>query len=96
VTKLTLRPGDLDLPTYPAEALRGGSAIENAQALRGVLAGNAGPLRDFTLLNAAAAIVADDLAADLTQGLALAAKSIDSGAAMERLEAYLRVSNEVG
>ena len=71
------------------------AADENADALRRVLAGEAGPLRDFTLLNAAAALVAADLALDVRAGVALAAKSIDSGAAQEKLETFVRISNEV-
>jgi len=61
-----------------------------------VLAGESGPLRDITLLNAAAALVAADLASDVRAGLAQATKSIDSGAAREKLEAFVRISNELG
>ncbi len=59
-----------------------------------MLAGDAGPLRDFTLINAAAALVAADLASDLKEGVAVAAKSIDSGAALEKLDAFVGVSKE--
>ena len=96
VVTSTLHPDDVGLRTQPRDAVRGGSAEENAEALRHVLAGEAGPLRDFTLLNAAAALVAADLAPDFRAGLALAAKAIDSGAAREKLEAFVRVSHEVG
>lgn len=88
-------PSDFGLPRHSLDSLRGGSAAENATALRRVLAGEAGPLRDFTLLNAAAALVAADRAQDLSGGLSLAAQAIDSGAARERLETFVRVSNEV-
>jgi anthranilate phosphoribosyltransferase len=91
----TVCSADLGLPARPTAELRGGSPQENAEALRRVLAGETGPLRDFTLANAAAALVAADVAADLRVGVALAAQSIDSGAARERLEAWVRVSNEV-
>ncbi|MCI0778252.1 MAG: anthranilate phosphoribosyltransferase, partial [Chloroflexi bacterium] len=64
--------------------------------LRAVLSGERGPLRDFTLINAAAALVAGDLASDLKEGVPIAAKSIDSGAALEKLDAFVRVSNETG
>ena len=96
VTNSTLRPSDLGLPTHSLDVLRGGSAEENAEALRRVLSGEAGPLRDFTLLNAAAALVAADLASDFREGLALATQAIDSGSAREKLGAFVRVSNEVG
>ena len=59
-----------------------------------MLRGEAGPARDIILLNAAAALVVAGLAADLREGMALAARSIDSGAAFERLEG-LRVRTRV-
>ncbi len=95
VVASTLHPADLGLSTHPGDAVRGGSPDENAEALRRVLAAEPGPLRDFTLLNAAAALVAGDLAPDFRQGLALAAQAIDSGAAREKLETFVRVSNRL-
>ena len=95
VVTSTLHPDDVGLPTHPQDAMRGGSPEENAGALRRVLAGEEGPLRDFTLINAAAALVAADLAPDFRAGLALAKQAIDSGAAREKLEAFVSVSNEV-
>ena len=62
------------------------SQAENAAAVRGVLAGDPGPRRDLTLLNAAAAIYVGGLAADLGEGVAKAAEAIDSGAAGNVLE----------
>jgi len=91
-----LNPAGLGVATHPLEELRGGSAEENAQAMRCVLGGEAGALRDFTLINAAAALVAAGLASDIAEGLKLAAESIDNGAALEKLEAWVGVSNEVG
>ncbi len=94
VTSSTLHPEEIGLPTHPRDAGRGGSPEENANALRGVLAGEAGPLRDFTLINSAAALVAADLASDFREGLSLATEAIASGAAREKLEAFVRISNE--
>ena len=91
-----LNPAGLGLATHPLEELRGGSAEENAEAMRRVLGGEAGALRDFTLINAAAALVAAGKAVELLDGVAIAAESIDSGAALEKLEAFIKVSNEVG
>jgi len=86
---------ELGLTPHEAPALRGGSPEQNAEALRRVLGGEPGPLRDFTLVNAAAALVAADLAPDMKAGLSLAAQSIDGGAASERLAAWVRCSNQV-
>jgi anthranilate phosphoribosyltransferase len=96
VVTRTISPEDAGLARHPADSVRGGSPGENAAALRVVLSGEAGPLRDFTLLNAAAALVAGGFAPDLLAGAALAVKSIDSGAARERLEAFVHASHEVG
>ena len=85
-------PEDVGLSPAPNEALRGGGPEENAAALRGVLDGKAGPLRDITLLNAAAALVAADLAGDLKDGVARAARAIDSGAAREKLDAFVALT----
>jgi anthranilate phosphoribosyltransferase len=67
------------------EDVAGGTPAENAAAVRGILAGDAGPKRDLTLLNAAAAIYVGGLAADLSEGIDRAAEAIDSGAAADVL-----------
>jgi anthranilate phosphoribosyltransferase len=85
-------PEDVGLSPAPNEAVCGGGPEENAVALRGVLDGKAGPLRDITLLNAAAALVAADLAGDLKDGVARAARAIDSGAAREKLDAFVALT----
>ena len=85
-------PEDVGLSPAPNEAVRGGGPEENAAALRGVLDGKAGPLRDITLLNAAAALVAADLAPDLKDGVARAARAVDSGAAREKLDAFVALT----
>lgn len=96
VVRSTIKPSDVGLEQHLPGAVLGGSAEENAEALRRVLGGEPGALRDFTLINAAAALVAADIAADLQEGVKLAAQSIDGGAARDKLETFVRVSNEVG
>ncbi len=73
-----------------AEALRGGDAAHNAGILRAVLEGRDGAPRRIALLNAAAAIVAGEKADNLRDGLELARESVDSGAALAKLEALIR------
>ena len=75
------------------DMLRGGDADQNARALLDVLKGKAGAFRDVALMNAAAGLVVAGRAKDLKQGFALAAKSIDSGAAEGRLDRLIAVSN---
>jgi anthranilate phosphoribosyltransferase len=96
VTESTVTPEDAGLTRAPIEAVRGGSAEENAATVRAVLAGEAGPARDVVVLNAAAALVAADLAPDLKEGARLARESIDSGAAKERMEAFVAASAGFG
>ena len=85
--------GQFGIAPAGLEAVAGGSPEENAAAVRAVLAGNPGPRRDLTLLNAAAAIYVGGLAADLGEGVVKAAEAIDSGAAgnvLDRLIAATR------
>jgi len=89
-----LAPEDLGLELCEPEALKGGSAGENADTMRRIFSGEKGPLRDVVLLNAAATLVVAGEAADLKEGLEHASRSVDSGAAMEKLEALVKITNE--
>jgi anthranilate phosphoribosyltransferase len=86
-------PEDAELPRARLSDLKGGDAKANAQALRGVLAGKLGPYRDIVLLNAAAALVVGDRAANLADGVRLAARSIDEGEAARALETLIEITN---
>jgi anthranilate phosphoribosyltransferase len=86
-------PEEVGLARADGFAVKGGSPAENAAALRAVLAGQRGPLRDIVLLNSAAALVAADIAAHLAQGVTAAAAAIDNGAAARVLERFVEVSN---
>ncbi len=88
----SVSPEEVGLSPAPNEAVRGGSPEENAAALRAVLDGKSGPLRDITLLNAAAALVAGDAAADLQDGVRLAARAVDTGAARDNLDAFVKLT----
>ena len=86
-------PKDAGLEPHDISFLRGGTPDQNAKELRLVLEGVPGPLRDFALINGAAALIAWGSAADFREGVALAAKSIDSGAAAAKLDAFIEASN---
>lgn len=88
-----VNPRDYQIAQARPEALRGGNPAQNAAAIRAVLDGEPGPHRDVVLLNAAAAIVAGEGAADLVAGLARAAESIDSGAARQKLDALVHLTS---
>jgi len=81
VTRHDVTPEDIGVARVPLASLRGGEAAENAEALRRLLEGETGAFRDIVLLNAAAALVVGDKAADLKSGAAQAAYAIDSGGA---------------
>ena len=87
-------PREFGLAEVSANELKGGEPETNAAILREVLGGKKGPHRDIVLLNAAPALIAGQAACDWASGVALAAKSIDSGAALATLEALLRVSHD--
>jgi anthranilate phosphoribosyltransferase len=92
VREFTVTPADAGLKLASPAALKGGDAAENAEALRDVLRGIGGPYRDAVLLNAAAALIVAEKAGELKEGVALAARSIDSGAAMAALEALVAIT----
>jgi anthranilate phosphoribosyltransferase len=88
----TLDPGALGFRPARREELQGGDASENAARLRAVLAGERGAQRDFSVLNAAAALVVGDAAGDLAEAVELAEKALDSGRALEVLERFIAAS----
>lgn len=100
VRRNRLDPAALGVPVARREALRGGDAATNADAVRRVLAGDRGPVRDTVVLNAAAALAAHrgstgDLIGDLREMADRAAEAIDSGAAAALLERWTRLTTEV-
>jgi len=95
IRSFEVTPEDAGLKRVKPEALRGGDAVANAQALLDVLKGKPGPLREVALLNAAAALIVAGKAKNLKEGAALASKSIDSGEAEGRLDRLIAVSNAV-
>jgi anthranilate phosphoribosyltransferase len=93
VTTFTISPEDVNMAFAPLEAIKGGDAKHNAEALSEVLRGAPGAYRDTVLLNAAAALVVAEKATDLLAGVRLAAASIDDGEARARLDRLVAVSN---
>jgi anthranilate phosphoribosyltransferase len=97
VTERTFDPAVLGVPRATAEDLRGGDAASNAEVVRELVAGKAGPVRDAVVLNAAAALAAftgfsGSLEDDLATGLDRAAQAIDSGAAAKLLDRWIAFS----
>src|ERR1700677_4972497 len=80
-------PEEFGLPRATLDDISGGDAACNAALIRDVLAGEKSARRDVTLLNAAAALVAAERADHLRDAIPVAAKAIDSGAALAKLQA---------
>jgi len=76
--------------------LLGGNPEENSKITRKILDGEKGPKRDVVLINSAAALVAAEQAENLQEGIRMAEISIDRGAAVEKMEALIRYTQENG
>ena len=74
--------------------LKGGNPEDNAAITLGILKGEKGPKRDVVLLNAAAALVAAELADEFQDGIRRAEESIDDGAALAKLELLIQFTRE--
>ena len=85
-------PEDFGLRRSRLSDLQGGNAADNAQIITSLLNGEEGPRRDVVLMNASLAIAAGGKANDFHEGVKLAAQSIDSGAAMEKLRRLVEFS----
>jgi len=90
VERRTLEPGDFALHAARPEDLKGGDKARNLAIARAVLAGERGAHRDIVIANAATAMVAAGRVETLLEGAALAAVSLDSGAAQNKAEALAR------
>jgi anthranilate phosphoribosyltransferase len=90
VERRTVEPADFAVPTARPEDLKGGDRTRNAAIANAVLSGQRGPHRDIVLANAAAALVAAGRVSTFLEGVAVAAVSIDAGAARGKVEALAR------
>jgi anthranilate phosphoribosyltransferase len=92
VRETTLDPATLGLARASAEDLRGGDPADGAATARSILDGKRGPARDVVLLNAGAALEVGGAAADIAEGMHLAAAAIDDGRAAGALRRWIEVS----
>jgi anthranilate phosphoribosyltransferase len=92
----TLDTQELGLPRARLQDFLGGSVEDNCRITLALLEGEKGPRRDVVLLNAAAGLYVAGKARDLKEGLALAARTIDSRAARRKLEELVAFSRGLG
>ncbi len=93
VSTYTLIPEDLGLDRASVEDISGGTPEESAEILMGVLQGEGGPRYDIVVANAGAAIYVGGRAETVQEGVAQAAETVASGAALTKLEDLREFSN---
>ena len=86
---------EFGLEPAPLEAVAGGTPKENAAVVRKILAGEPGPPRDLALLNAGAAVYVGGGAGGLEEGIKLAARAVDDGAASDVLERLIETTDRL-
>jgi len=94
IDHFTVDPTELGLAPARNHDLSGGERAENADVVRRVVGGELGPHRDIVVLNAGAGLVVGGKADNLADGVALAAKAIDDGAASATLSRLVEASQE--
>jgi anthranilate phosphoribosyltransferase len=93
VRRFTLDPADFGIARAATGDLCGGDATTNADAVRSVLDGKPGAVRDVALVNAAAALVVAEIADGFADGLERAREAVDTGAAARVLDEWLRIGS---
>ena len=86
-------PADYGIPYSEKADLVGGTGEENAQITRDILSGKKGPKRDIVVLNSACGIYIGGKASSIAEGIKIAEEMIDSGKAMEKLNALVKKTN---
>jgi anthranilate phosphoribosyltransferase len=94
VRRFTVTPEEFGVSRAPLEAIRGGTAAENAALIERILEGEAGPPRDIVVINAAAALVAAGVSDNFREAAGLASFVISSGAAGEKLASLVAFTSE--
>ncbi|KAB7673154.1 anthranilate phosphoribosyltransferase [Bacillus sp. B1-b2] len=95
IEKMVLHPSDVNLPSYSNEAIKGGDSKQNAEILLDVLKGKSGAYRDTILLNAGIGIYTAGRAGSILDGVNQARESIDSGAALNKLQLLVNSSKQL-
>ncbi len=96
VTTYNVSPATFGVKKASLKAIKGGTVRGNAAMVRGVLSGRKGAKRDVVLMNSAVALVAAGKARGFKEGVRLAARSIDSGSAMRKLDQLIRITKGKG
>ena len=96
IEEYEISPEDFGLSSHAPDGILGGDAHLNARILRDVISGvGRGPARDITLINAGAAIYVADGSGSIKEGVQLAERSIESGAAQDALEDFVKTTRHL-
>lgn len=96
IKEYSFKPEDVGLSCRPVSELRGGDAKLNTKIILGILNGEKNAAREVTLLNASGALMVAGLANDFAEGIELARKAVDSGAALGKYQRLLKYSRKIG
>lgn len=97
IEEFIIDPQEYGFKLAPKEEIVGGDAKQNAIITKEILEGKEnGAKRDIVLINAAAALVVDEKARDIHEGIQMAREAIESGRAKEKLAEIISVSNSIG
>ncbi|MGB2631006.1 MAG: anthranilate phosphoribosyltransferase [Candidatus Omnitrophota bacterium] len=93
VKSFYVTPGTFGVKKASIKDIRGGSVKQNAKILRDVLSGKKGPKRDVVLINVSVGLMASGRVKNFREGVKMAAHSIDSGRALEKLQQLVKITN---
>ena len=96
INSYTVSPEELDMLRVSVEELKGGDQEQNARILRRLFQGEQGLVRDVVLLNSAAVLMIGGKASALRDGIGLARDAIDSGQALNVVDALVELSQQLG
>lgn len=94
VTERDLSPSHFGVERSSLESVKGGDAAANVATLNAVLDGQTGPMADFTVVNAGAALWVAGVTNDFDEGAQMARDALTSGKAREVADAYVRLTQE--
>jgi len=90
-----ITPEDIGLDSVSTKRLKVTSVEESVETVRKVLSGQRGAARDVVLANAAGALLAADKVTTVAEGVGVAARSIDSGSALEKLDVLVELTQKL-
>jgi len=93
VREYEIHPKDFGLTTAPTASFKVANASESKQIILDILSGAVGPAKDIVCLNAGATLYVADIAKDISSGIAMAKQAIESGAALQKLNAFTAASH---